>query len=203
MKRILALDIDGTITKNFSWKEVHKFYETNLPDWTTLFETKQITMNDWTYRDLSTIMKKFKKEDIPFLLKRIKLKPDFIKFAEKWFDFFKKNGDVIFISGGFPFIVTGIAKKFDAKPFNVKFEINNGKLKIIKSMTGEHKKQILQNFAKTHNVIYVSDPYPKGYEPSKFGKNIEKFTMCDETKGKNVIKNFDELSLIFEKRFKQ
>jgi len=203
MKYTLALDMDGTITENNSWALVHDFYKTNLPDWTDLFEEKKIDLLTWVKRDLPAVLKKYKTNDDDLLLSKLKLKPGFEDFLEKWALFFRKSGGISIISGGVPFIVKALGKKYKIDTHTVEYEKYTDKVIIKKAMDGQDKQKILQEYAKKGRVIYVADNSLKGFELKDYGDNIIKIIMDNYQKGKYFVKDFYELDKIIPDLIKQ
>lgn len=158
----LVFDADDCLWEGFSWGFVRDMY--GIPSFYEKYKKGEISLFDWTKHDIKAISKKFKKRDLPELLKNIVVDPEFEEIVPYFEKIKKKGGEVYVLSAGFPPIVKHIAKKYGMKFEGVKYLRIGKYAHLFDAKDADGKERILEKLEKKYNVTYFSDRKVKGAE---------------------------------------
>jgi HAD superfamily phosphoserine phosphatase-like hydrolase len=155
--KIIAFDMDGTLTEGFSWSLFHKIGGVSQKlqkEWMTKYFKAEITYNDW----ISLIESKYRKSnkhynDFLSITNNVPFKKDAHEVVSK----LKKHYNLHIVSSSIDIYVKSAAEKLGILTYhaNHSFEFNaKGKFEKIKYQAAEAdaKVQYLKSLCKFHNL---------------------------------------------------
>jgi 2-hydroxy-3-keto-5-methylthiopentenyl-1-phosphate phosphatase len=194
---MLVMDSDMTVTKEFSWSHVREMFGVPLGDHLQEYKDGKLSLKEWCRQDVEGALDAGynQEEHLDELVSQMKTREGFEEFASYMFPKFDK---VAIISAGFPDMVNKfygnlfelfIKNESDADKYEVftSTYYRDDKEKVhIDIMNKKKKLDILEEFAKKYNVIYIADDLSETNEPHEFDGPIVRICMANGNAGITV-----------------